>query len=415
MKNLRKSPLLLFALLTIFFIFVFINSSAVSAASKVNINTANATELDTIPEVGPSTAAKIIAYREANGPFVVIEDIMKVSGIKEATFVKMKDFITVSGNSSGGTDGDGDTAASTTTATSTEASDTSDNSNNSSGALSVHYIQEDLSNYTEPANIFEVSAGRDRLTYINSPVSFIAKYKIPKDLANRYCTYLWSFGDGTSKEGEKVEHIYKYAGDYNVVLNGSCSGLQAVSRTSAKVVVPNLLVAERNDGSVEISNHGEYEINLYGWRIQSSNQAYTFPMDTIISAGKSIIFSPEYLKISLAGNGVALIDASAKEVARSEVNALTANSMSTVSVTELERFTAEYKRLNRLSTYVPASANKTESNIPLTASAAGTIISTTSVDDQTEDLANSVSTEAPARGFWSKLFHPIRTIQEAFY
>ena len=60
----------------------------------VNINSATLDLLDTLPEIGPKTAQNIIDYRNANGPFTGIEDIMDVSGIGQATFEKIKDLIT---------------------------------------------------------------------------------------------------------------------------------------------------------------------------------------------------------------------------------------------------------------------------------------------------------------------------------
>ncbi len=61
----------------------------------ININFANQNNLEEIPGVGPSTAKSIIQYREENGHFKKIEDIMNVSGIGEKTFENMKDYITV--------------------------------------------------------------------------------------------------------------------------------------------------------------------------------------------------------------------------------------------------------------------------------------------------------------------------------
>ena len=60
----------------------------------VNINTASKSQLETLPGVGPSTAQSIIDYREGNGEFSLIEDIMNVTGIGETTFNDIKDFIT---------------------------------------------------------------------------------------------------------------------------------------------------------------------------------------------------------------------------------------------------------------------------------------------------------------------------------
>lgn len=61
----------------------------------VNINTAGIQELDTLPGIGESLARRIIAYREANGPFESVEEIMEVSGIGEAKFAELEDQITV--------------------------------------------------------------------------------------------------------------------------------------------------------------------------------------------------------------------------------------------------------------------------------------------------------------------------------
>ena len=62
---------------------------------RIDINTADAAQLVTIPGIGETRAAAILAYREKNGPFAKVEDIMQVSGIKSTLFEKMKDYITI--------------------------------------------------------------------------------------------------------------------------------------------------------------------------------------------------------------------------------------------------------------------------------------------------------------------------------
>ncbi len=70
------------------------NSNDASSEDLVNINTASLDELDTLPGIGPTTAQKIIDYRDENGPFSTIEDIMNVSGIGPATFEDIQAMIT---------------------------------------------------------------------------------------------------------------------------------------------------------------------------------------------------------------------------------------------------------------------------------------------------------------------------------
>lgn len=68
--------------------------SAAAASSEpsapVNLNTATAEELQTLPGVGEATAAAILEDRDANGPFTSVEDVMRVSGIGEKKFAKMR-------------------------------------------------------------------------------------------------------------------------------------------------------------------------------------------------------------------------------------------------------------------------------------------------------------------------------------
>jgi competence protein ComEA len=71
------------------------NPGAPSAGTVVNINTADAAALDALPGVGPSTAAKIVADREANGPFATPDDLGRVSGIGPKKLEALKDYIRV--------------------------------------------------------------------------------------------------------------------------------------------------------------------------------------------------------------------------------------------------------------------------------------------------------------------------------
>ena len=64
-------------------------------AAPVNINTADAETLMTLPGIGETRAADIIAYRQANGPFRMVEELTDVPGIGEGILAGLIDYVTV--------------------------------------------------------------------------------------------------------------------------------------------------------------------------------------------------------------------------------------------------------------------------------------------------------------------------------
>lgn len=72
-----------------------IQNAGEAAKGKLDLNTAQSADLQTLPGIGPAKAEAIIEYRETNGPFKAIEDLKEISGIGEKTFEKLKDLISV--------------------------------------------------------------------------------------------------------------------------------------------------------------------------------------------------------------------------------------------------------------------------------------------------------------------------------
>ena len=61
----------------------------------MNLNTADAAILETLPRIGPAMAERILQWRETNGRFTAIEDLLSVSGIGDKTFEGLRDLVTV--------------------------------------------------------------------------------------------------------------------------------------------------------------------------------------------------------------------------------------------------------------------------------------------------------------------------------
>lgn len=90
----RKSVVCMFAILAALAV---IGVEASEPSGVVNINTASAEALQLLPRVGPSLAGRIIEFREANGPFRTVDEILAVKGIGESSFEKLEPYIVTSG------------------------------------------------------------------------------------------------------------------------------------------------------------------------------------------------------------------------------------------------------------------------------------------------------------------------------
>ena len=105
--------------------------------------------------------------------------------------------------------------------------------------------------------------------------------------------YLWTFGEGGTKEGQKVLYNYSYPGKYVVVLNTSSGAYSASDRAIVDVIPADIAISSVGVGAnsfVEIYNKTKYEINLSWWRLRAGGNFFTIPKDTIVLPGSKIIF-----------------------------------------------------------------------------------------------------------------------------
>lgn len=70
-------------------------TKAAAPASVVNLNDATPQQLETLPGIGPRAAQRIVEFRTKNGGFKKVEDLMKIQGIGERSFLRLKPLVTV--------------------------------------------------------------------------------------------------------------------------------------------------------------------------------------------------------------------------------------------------------------------------------------------------------------------------------
>ncbi len=209
-----------------------------------------------------------------------------------------------------------------TSETGQQSTTTSVTTTNNDGAVSSHSNPSPASDSKSILN-FEVSAGRKRFTSVASEVVFKAEPLKLSGIPENYIQYVWSFGDGTVAHGQIVNHRYRFAGDYVVILNATYSDKSAVSRTHVSVISPTISLAVVN-GGVQVLNNSSGEINIGEWIVDSSRNRLELPRDTIIEKGKIVTF---------AYDGVVATD---KVMLKNPLGVIVAETISTIPVIQPE-------------------------------------------------------------------------------
>jgi PKD repeat protein len=157
------------------------------------------------------------------------------------------------------------------------------------------------------------NAGDDRTAISGVPMRFTAGVPVPS------ATYEWNFGDGATARGADIEHTYAFSGTYEVTLTVTNNGENV--RDNARITVGDPLVSFNRikggaEGYVEIKNGTGINIDLVGWRLtEIGGRTFTFPKNSIITKGSTVIFPSAVTGLASAGLGVTLTLPSGAKVA----------------------------------------------------------------------------------------------------
>ena len=258
--------------------------------------------------ISMGSANKNFRYRDSmNGTFVMT---VKATGRTSGDIWSANQTITISDSASTSA-----TTAATTEETAATSPPSSNQGSSSSGSSSAHYSAAPLSSLKILPG-FEVSAGRDRLGTVGSPLEFKVETNIEY---TKNSIFVWNFGDGREGGGEVVSHTYMYPGEYVLMLNVAGPRGKAVSRINIKIVSPELAITNVSRERIEIANNSKSEVSLFGRALVTKDKVFAFPRDTIIKAGQKISFGTNVTGLDTSGQSSVSLVVVGTEVRPQEV------------------------------------------------------------------------------------------------
>lgn len=170
--------------------------------------------------------------------------------------------------------------------------------------------------YSVPVSVFsypkiKAYAGEDRIIVVGSEEEFTGAALGIKDEPLAQARFWWNFGDGETKEGRVVSHVFKIPGKYTVGLHVS-SGEYSASDYFLVEAVPNQLAIKSvlggESGFIRFQNLGTVEIDIGNWIIEdSSGQKFTIPVRTKIGAKSEIAFANTLTALLKDAAGLSLV------------------------------------------------------------------------------------------------------------
>lgn len=283
--TLRMSIVWLFALICLLPLYA-------HAAELININTADAALLDTLPGIGPSKAAAIIEYRTQHGPFARIEDIQDVSGIGPSTYADIAPLITVGNVAS--PPNPPDQQASTPDTTTSSAPPATATATTSTSSASPEYI---------PIPTLRIITAGNRTVSSGADTAFTAAVYDSKGNKRDDALVSWSFGDGMRRTGASVFHRYYDQGEYLAIVRATTAdGGDARSEMTVTVKNAGIKITAVSSNGITLMNGDLRTLDLSLWRLSTGGKEFKIPEDTQILAGRSILFPSPVTQLPTTGS-----------------------------------------------------------------------------------------------------------------
>ncbi|MDP2665461.1 MAG: helix-hairpin-helix domain-containing protein [bacterium] len=266
------------------------------AADLININTADAATLDTLPHIGAVTAQKIIDYRTVHGPFAHVEDLQKVSGIGSGSnYADIAPLITV-----------GDTATPDPSPTQTESSTPPDTPSDTANTTETT-IAPPPNGYYLPIPMLRIVTSGSRTVSSGAETAFTAAVYDSKGNKRDDALVRWSFGDGMQRAGASVFHKYYDPGEYLAIVHATTAdGGDALAEMVVTVKDASIKIASVSSRGITLINNDSRTLDLSLWRLSMGGQEFKIPENTQILAGRTILFPSQVIELPTAQSALLL-------------------------------------------------------------------------------------------------------------
>ena len=177
---------------------------------------------------------------------------------------------------------------------SSSSSSSSDGAVIASGSIAYNYKNEQIS----------AKAGEDKTAVAGADVVLKGNALGFKKEPLENARYLWTPGDGSSKEGKNIRHIYKYPGNYIAVLLVSSGDIStsASDRINIKVIPNELRIIETKREFIKLKNGSGVILDVSGWFLKAGGAIFKFPDYSLVAANSELMISSDVSGIKFADN-----------------------------------------------------------------------------------------------------------------
>ena len=231
---------------------------------------------------------------------------------------------TVSYNSSMGANGDGNSlqkingvwsaksqtfgytnaSSAQNSSSSSQESQSSSASNSSSSSSSGAVIVSGSVAYNYKNEQISAKAGEDKTAVAGADIVLEGNALGFKKEPLENARYLWIPGDGSSKEGKNIRHIYKYPGNYIAVLIVSSGDIStsASDRINIKVIPNELRIIETKNEFIKLKNKSGVILDVSGWFLKAGGAIFKFPDYSLVAANSELMISSDVSKLKFASD-----------------------------------------------------------------------------------------------------------------